>query len=153
MKKHLVRVLGVFSLLIIGAVLGPVAIAAFSAWANAEDELGVTKTSEASRLVAAYRQRLPRHRLFLSIISPEDGTECGYEVDELFPERFDGLAESVRSQSFTEYAGYYALDRWRNDSRDEEWIVAITASIGEQMSEFEAGFLRRCIEATLFSDI
>ncbi|OAN99076.1 hypothetical protein A8B75_19420 [Sphingomonadales bacterium EhC05] len=144
---------GVFSLLTIGAVAGPVAIAVISAWVNAEDELGVTKTSEASRLVAAYRQRLPRHRLFLSIIPPEDGTECGYEVDDVFPDGFGRLVEAVRSQRFTEYAGYYALDRWRNKNRDEEWIAAITTSIDEQMSDFEAGFLRRCIEATLFSDI
>ena len=146
------KMLGAFGIFIIGATLGPLAIAAFSAWAEADNQMDYTETSEASRLVAAYRQRLPHFHLFLSVIPPEDGTECGYDNNDVFPDSFDQLTDSMRSQKFTEYAGYYALHLWRNDTRDEEWVSAITDSIDEKMSDFEAGFLRRCIEATLFSD-
>ena len=153
MKLRLVRIAGAFLLLAMGATLGPVLIAAIAARVNQEQPFGFGEMREAERLVAAYRQRLPRHLLFLTIFGPDNGAECGYDPSEVFPDEIDQLTDSVRKQKFNDYAGYYALDQWRNRSRDEEWIAAIRDKIDEQMSRFEVGFLRRCIEATIFSPI
>lgn len=153
MKSRSKLFAGAMLLVVTGATIGPVVIAAVGAWIDAERQADPWARSEVNRLVEAYRQRLPPNHLFLSLALPEDGKECGYDSTDVFPNAWDEIGESIRSQTFNDYAGYYALDRWRNTSRDEEWISAITASIAEETSEFEASFLRRCIEATLFSDI
>ncbi|MCB2082635.1 MAG: hypothetical protein KDD90_01075 [Sphingomonadaceae bacterium] len=145
-------ILRVASLLAMGGIVGPVAFAAVaSALTATEPHYDSFDENEYSRLVEAYRARLPGLRLFMTIIPPEDGKECGYDPQALFPDQDNQVLDSTDKRSFTDYVGYLAMDRWRNNSRDDEYIAAITDNISERMSEFEAGFLRRCIEATVFS--
>ena len=152
MNKVASKSLIVASLLMAGAVLGPVMIAAGGAAiaANSVDS-PMYKRNEADLLVRAYRERLRVGYLFMSVIMPENGKECGYDPDIIFPESSEQLATSARERKYTEYAGYWVLDRWRNQTADDEWLGAVTQKIDDDMSDFEAGFLRRCIEATLFS--
>lgn len=135
-----------------GAVLGPVLIAAAgAAFAPAVDQYGTSL--EAAKLVDAYRDRLPTGILFTSIVPPGDGAECGYEPDVVFPDGFMALTTARRTNSYANYEGYSVLNRWRIQNRDESWIRSITAELQNQMSPFKTGFLRRCIEATLFADM
>ena len=138
-----------------GALLGPVVFAAVGAAVGASQKTypSVTTGTGAFRLVEAYRARLPRGRLFTSVVAPEDGRECGYENDQVFPRAFDQFGVSAHTRKFTYYSGYWVLDQWRNDSRNAEWVDAIAQAIGEDMSAFEIDFLRRCIEATAFAPI
>ena len=46
-----------------------------------------------------------------------------------------------------------ALDRWRSENSGEAWIRSITAEINTRFTPFEIGFLRRCIEGTLFAGL
>ncbi|WP_162789593.1 hypothetical protein [Altererythrobacter sp. ZODW24] len=140
-------------LLSVGAIFGPVLIAAVSAAYTVSRGQESRESNEASRLVEAYRERLPVHHLFLSTRLPEDGQECGYNPDQVFPKRFEQLDVSLASHKFSDYAGYWYMDRWRNKTRDEEYIEAIIQSIDDDLSDFETGFLRRCIEGTLFSSL
>ena len=164
MKKFLVRTGIGFLVLAVGATIGPVAIAAVSALASSyrqPDPYGVYDaqpdfyhSSEAAKLVQAYREHLPTGVLFsATVYSPKDGTLCGYKPEEIFPDSMESVKKTARSRVFTDYAGYSVLDGWRNETQDKEWISAITASVDDQMSKFEIGFLRRCIEATLFAPL
>ena len=132
-------------LLVIGAIFGPLIIAVVSAGFSANRSAEPWGSDEASRLVNAYRERLPAGRLFLSLPHSEDGRECGYSPEQVFPDM------SLNNDRFTDYGGYWYMDQWRNSTRDAEYISAITQSVDDDLSEFEAGFLRRCIESTLFS--
>lgn len=142
------------ALLIAGAVLGPVVFAAIGAALFAyQNHDTIEAANETALLIEAYQQQLPIGRLFLTILPPEDGGECGYDPEELFPDASDEFEHSMQERRFSYYAGYYALDRWRNKSRDDEYITAIAANIEAQTSVFEVGFLRRCITSTLFRPI
>ena len=130
--------------LVAGTALGPVVIAAGAAAMTTEDS-GMLE-DEAAKLVDAYRDQLPVHVLFLSITPPPDGEECGYDPETIFPDFYrHGRAD-------TDYLGYDALHQWRINRIDEAWIDAITTSIRDRMSPFQIGFLRSCIETTLFAD-
>jgi hypothetical protein len=141
--------LGVF---IAGGVLGPIIIAAAGAAivSGREDHL---KYREANALVDAYRSRLKPNKLFLSIIGPDDGDECGYKAEDLFPDRDDGYWEARRLGHYTDYEGYDALHDWSIYSRDQSYIGRIKESIAENVSPYEVAFLKRCIESTMLSSI
>lgn len=151
MKRLTVKNLGLgMALFGLGAVLGPLILAAGSAYIyTSEDDFG---SDEHGRLIDAYQDSLEPHRLFLSIIPPEDGAECGYNPDDVFPDSINGMASAFNNGSYASYSGYWALDEWRNKQRDEAYIAAIELEMSEEVSQFEAGFLRRCIEGTLFAE-
>jgi hypothetical protein len=136
----------------LGAILGPVLIAAFLSIMQDPDD-PFASPGEASRLVDAYRERLPNRVLFHSVVAPENGKECDYDSDVIFPDVMKQMDVSASQHKFTYYSGYHVLDQWRNRSHDEEWIGAIVGAINQDMSNFEITFLRRCIEATVFSPI
>jgi len=153
MKRFARRILIAVSLLIVGAVLGPVSLAAVAAYITSDQDDEFGEHREAARLVDAYQDNLRPGRLFLTLASPEDGAECAYDPDQLFPNSMQQFDESTDTKAFTDYVGYLALDRWRNRTRNEEWIGAVAVQLNEQMSDFETGFLRRCIEGTVFSQL
>jgi hypothetical protein len=135
--------------LTIGTIFGPLVVAAAAAAiAPATGRNG--EVIEATKLVEAYQNRLEPGLLFLTLVAPDDGAECGYDPDTVFPGGIEALAGNG---SYTDYLGYFALYRWRNANKDDAWIRSITASIGQRMTPYEAGFLRRCIEGTLFADL
>lgn len=152
MKKFIRTTAIIVGPLTVGAIFGPILIAALAAalWPST-DRFG--EPDEASKLVDAYQDRLEPGLLFLTILPPEDGAECGYRPDDVFPGGFDEMIEARRNRSYADYEGYRALDSWRSRNRDEDWIAAIATQIDEEMTPFEAGFLRRCIEATIFADM
>ena len=138
--------------LLFGAVFGPVIIALVAAAIEPEtDSYGFP--IESSKLIDAYQDRLPPRRIFLTIMPPDDGAECGYDPEIVFPDGMERMFEARQKGFYADYQGYYALDRWRGENRDRDWIEAIASKLGEQMSPFQAGFLRRCIESTLFADL
>ena len=151
MKRCLRRFVAVALAFIVGAIFGPLLIAAVSSLHQPEVELGYQR--EATRLVEAYRANLRPNRLFLTIMAPQDGGECGYDPHELFPEGILEMAEAQSANRYSDYEGYYALDRWAIQQRDESWIAAITERIDQTMSPSKMEFLRRCIDSTLFSNI
>lgn len=141
--------LGVF---VAGAVLGPIIIAAAGAAivTAQEDHL---KYREANALVDAYRGRLKPNKLFLTVIGPDDGEECGYKPEDVLPDRDEGYAEARRLGRYTDYEGYQALYYWRIYSQDESYIDRIKESVAERVSPYEVSFLKRCIESTILSSI
>lgn len=154
MQKIVKRSVSTLSLVLLGAVLGPLIVAAASAALDAnQEDSPFQKQNEAARLVNAYRSRLPVGILFMSVPLPEDGKECGYEPEHVFPDATNQMLRSGRENRYADYTGYWVLDHWRNSVRDEEWISAISQKIDDDLSDFETGFLRRCIDATLFSTI
>lgn len=142
----------VLALLLFGAVVGPIVFAAVGSAITASQSDDSDNHAEYERLVDAYRARLPKHVLFTTIREPSIEQECGYASEALFPDFDQQFERSLKEGSFTPYAGYFALGRWRRESVDEEWIAAITKKISAKMSLFEAGFLRRCIEGTLLTE-
>ena len=146
------RFLRLTACFVLGAILGPVLIAAVSSvYPSADDKYLEPKEAEVGRLVAAYRAQLPERHLFVTVIPPPDGRECGYDPQAVFPDKWDSIAQSRKTGTFAAYEGYYALNRWRNNNEDEAYIEAIRKRLTENLSHFEAGFLRRCIQNTIFS--
>ena len=154
MKRFAKRCLIAATLLLVGAIFGPVIIAVGGA-ARAAKPITFPghQRNEADLLVRAYRDRLPVGFLFMTVAMPEDGKECGYDPQEVFPKSFEQFEGSARQKKYSDYAGYWVLDHWRSQSSDDEWLGAVTQKIDDDMSDFEAGFLRRCIEGTLFSSL
>ncbi len=146
------KALGLLLIFGLGVVVGPLLYALIAA-AMPPRQIPVVSANEAEvgRLIAVYRAELDRGRLFMSIIPPPNGKECGYDPEKVFPGQFSGMAEARRAGSFSDYEGYYALDKWRNQQRDEGYIAAIHMKMAKDMSRFEAGFLRRCIQSTVFA--
>lgn len=150
MRRHARSLIIIMLSLAAGAVVGPLLIAAAAAALGQEsDGYG---PGEAERLVDAYRDQLPRGHMFLSLAAPPDGEECGYNR-EIVRERSPATPSGGSRDAYSDYQGYAALNRWRGERRDEAWIRAITASIDERFSDFKIGFLRRCIESTLFAGL
>jgi hypothetical protein len=137
---------------VVGAILGPVLFAVIGAIAAPAEGTG-GRSIEANKLVDAYRNKLPPFRLFTTVVMPDDGAECGYDAGKVFPGGILAMMKARQANSYSDYEGYYALDQWRNRNQDEDWIDAIKAQISMEMSPFEAGFLRRCIESTVFSNL
>lgn len=135
--------------LLLGAVFGPVAIAGIAALY--EEPPGMHDTSEAVKLVDAYRDELPPFRLFLSLVPPDEGKACGYDPGKLFPSGIDEMANARKENRFSDFEGYYALERWAADLKDEAYIAEITSRIEQTMGRREMKFLRRCIQSTLFA--
>lgn len=137
-----------------GAIAGPVLIAAASAayWADDYD-VGV-KWQETGRLLASYQNELKQvGYLNLSLVSPDNGKECGYDSKKIFPNMDDDSRQLKPDDNFNYYNGYLVLDNWKYDNIDEEWRSAVGQSIINDMNSFQIGFLRRCIEATAFSSM
>ncbi|MDJ0644155.1 MAG: hypothetical protein QNJ15_15185 [Erythrobacter sp.] len=154
MASILRRTLLVGTLLIIGTVFGPLLIAVGGAAIVAnQGEHDLERSNEAWALVEAYGNELRPGRLYLTIIPPPDGEECGYDPSVLFPAGWDDIAKSHDERSFTDYVGYYVLDHWRSETRDAEYLSAIAQRIDDDLSDFEIAFLRRCISSTLFSSV
>jgi hypothetical protein len=153
MRRHARSISAILLWLAVGAVFGPVAIAGGAAAFRGSRPDAMGRASEVEKLVDAYRDRLPRHVLFLTLVPPPDGEECGYDPETLFPDRVQAMHPQGRTDVYADHQGYRELDRWRSRRRDEAWIRAITAAIHNRMSEFQIGFLRRCIQSTLFAGL
>jgi hypothetical protein len=137
-----------------GALVGPILIAgglSIFPGGPADDAFGNEKSVEASRLIDAYRARLPRGILFTSMIAPPNGKECGYDPDTVFPGGMSRMGRAWHDKIWVDYAGYYALNQWRWKSWDDAWISEITQQIGKDMSLSRIRFLRLCIESTVVS--
>jgi hypothetical protein len=140
-------------LVIAGTVFGPVVIAALNASFASDDPF--EQSDEVSRLMDAYQARIPPHLLFLTLVSPpDDGQECGYDPKAVFgDDRHDDMMRGMRDGHWTDYEGYDALDRWRQNLRGERALWTIEGMLNDELSAFEAAFLRQCIESTLFSSM
>ncbi len=57
--------------------------------------------------------------------------------------------ESAKEGRFTHYWGYFILDDWRSDFEWESFNNRIAEELDENGSQFQLGFLRRCINFTL----
>ena len=154
MPRTAKRIFWTVGLVLAGAILGPVVFAAASAALVAkQDGSPLHRRNEADLLIDAYRSRLPVGIMFMTVMLPEDGKECGYKPEQVFPNAFDELEIGARQKRYTDYLGYWVLDHWRNKTQDEEWLSAVAQEIDNDFSDFEAGFLRRCIQATVFSPL
>ncbi|MFC4257289.1 hypothetical protein GRI97_16860 [Altererythrobacter xixiisoli] len=135
-----------------GTVVGPVLIAAASAAYWADDVDDGAKWQETGRLLASYQHELAQiGYLNLSVILPDNGKECGYDSNKIFPNMDEDFGKIGTSIDFNYYNGYLALDRWKYNNIDEEWEQAVSQVIINDMNSFQIGFLRRCIEETTFS--
>ena len=145
----------VASLLAVGTVLGPVVIAALGAGIGAyradTDEL--YPSDEAWLLLQEaeeYREYQERGNLILvNPMRPMEGKECGYEPKQLFPLDSERVPDALLEKRFTDNIGYHVLDRWRHETRDEEYNSARGSALDEAAGQFKLGFLRRCIAYTL----
>ena len=141
----------------LGTILGPLLVAlVLAALPSGETGMGSglpEKEIEVGKLLAIYRARLPAGRLFMTVIPPPDGEECGYLPSSVFPTTFAGAATDRLAGRWNPYVGYYALHRWRNDAQADGYIAAISKKMTEDLSKFEAKFLRICIESTVLSGI
>lgn len=150
MARLLRPVLTIVTTFALGTVFGPVLIAGAASLHQPEMHFG--DETEASRLIKVYRANLKPYLVFTTIIGPDDGAECGYDPQVLFPDGIMEMAEARSEKRYSDYEGYYALDQWAKQQEDESWIAAITERIDQTMSPRKTEFLRRCIESTLFSD-
>lgn len=148
MAKKLAIFITIFGL---GMVVGPLVLAAGAAFIFAWGK--ESEPVEVARLIDAYRDSLEPHRLFLTTSARDNGMECGYDPETVFPNGLRNAAQAFENGEYIPYSGYMALNRWRNEYRDDAYIAAIEQKISQEVSQFEAGFLRRCIEGTLFADV
>ncbi len=133
----------------LGAIIGPIVAAAVLAVAAPSEVYG--RNNEAAKLVEVYRSRLRPFLLFLTIARPENGSECGYNSETIFPRGLYAFKDMRKTGQYNDYVGYYALHTWSGNSSDDRWIANMTIALDERLSSFEAGFLRRCIESTVAS--
>lgn len=107
-------------LFIMGAIFGPLIFAAvMTAISVNREETYIYTASEADLFIENYRDNLSANRLFLTMMPPPDGKECGYEPLMLFPRAWHEMIEGQQEGKFSDYAGYYVLDQWRNDTKDQ----------------------------------
>jgi hypothetical protein len=129
-------------LLATGAVFGPVLVAAAQSAMVEDSELA--QANEASRLLEAYRSTLEPMLLLLTIEMPNPA-DCGYDQrEDLLP--FDGSAEE-------EWRAYLYLDHWRMGTQNGSYLYAVSEYLDTRTTAFEAAFLRRCIETTVFASV
>ena len=154
----MIRFLGLSAMLVIGAILGPVLFATIAAslpptgdWANMS--AAEVRNREIGLMMDALEQRQKQSNYITrySTIPPPDGKECGYDPDRVLPGKFDQLLKARTAKKYTDYLGYWALNRWRSDLIDESIEAAIRDRV--KIDRFEAGFLRRCIQQTSFSGV
>ncbi|MFM5895521.1 MAG: hypothetical protein ACKOQM_13975 [Novosphingobium sp.] len=154
----MVRLLVLSAMLVIGAILGPVIFAAIAAslpptgdWARESPE--DVRNREIGLMMGALdeREKQSNYITRYSMRPPPDGKECGYDPDSVFHGKYDQLLKSTAGKQYAVYRGYWALDRWRSGQIDEAIEAAIRDRV--QISKFEAGFLRRCIQQTSFSGL
>ena len=154
----MVRFLGLSAMLVIGAILGPVLFAAIAAslpptgdWTRMSPEH--VRNRDIGLMLDALdeREKQSNYITRYSVNPPPDGRECGYDPDSVFPGKYDQLLKSRTGKKYIDYMGYRALDRWRSGQIDESIEAAIRDRV--QVSRFEAGFLRRCIQQTSFSGL
>ena len=152
------RLFCIAGLLAVGAIFGPLISAAISTaepasgkWAQMSAEQ--LRMTEIGMLMEALdtRKKQSNQIVRYSVTPPPDGKECGYDPDRIFPDKYNHMLKSRTEHSYDDYLGYWALDRWRSDLIDR----AIDAEIASRMKmdRFEAGFLRRCIQQTMFSGV
>lgn len=145
------RIIGLGSIFLVGAILGPVLLAVSSSLGRSDDLMA--KFDELRLLLDTYRAHLPKHQLFLTLVGPEGETECGYERETVFPSTMEGLFTSQGRPEWSYRAGYEVLDRWRGDAEDENYVWAIGGKILDDMTTFEMSFYRKCIASTVFSSL
>ncbi|MEM6858560.1 MAG: hypothetical protein AAF559_11870 [Pseudomonadota bacterium] len=148
MSRRLKKTLSCIVLVSVAAVFGPVLIAAVAALISINlppNRLQVR--TEAQKLVSAYRDEEKNKFMLSTTALPPDGAECGYEPVELFPG--DQLMLPAKERRFTHYWGYFILDDWRSDFEWEDFNKRIAEELDENSSQFQLGFLRRCINFTL----
>ena len=133
-----------------GWIAGPIMYAALAALSPGERSYGTNV--EIVRLLDVYRANLRSHFLFRSIASHPDGRECGYEPEEIMPDQIWAMGDA-RKEEFNAYEGYYALNRWIGQQKDEAYISRIGENILSRVSQYEIQFLRRCIESTVLSPV
>ncbi|QIG78948.1 hypothetical protein [Stakelama tenebrarum] len=136
------RILVSLLLLATGAVFGPVLVAAAQSAMVENTEQAQAK--EARQLLDAYRSTLEPMLLLLSIVMPSPA-ECGYDKpDELLPN--DRAGE-------TAWSNYMSLDIWRGEQIDDRYLESVAEYLDARTTTFEAAFLRRCIESTVFASV
>ena len=159
MRKWILTTAKAAGLLLIGTALGPVAIAAVGAVIEAyraHNEISYSGDEAWLLLEEAEDFEEERSRgefKYISPVPPMDGKECGYEPKQLFPPDTDQFSSAIDERRFTDYIGYDILDRWRHETRDEEWLMAKSIELDAKVGQFQLGFLRRCIAYTLFQGV
>lgn len=133
--------IGIF---LLGAVIGPVLIAAAQAWFAARDP--GSGFAAADRLLASLDSYFPAelHMLTLDWTGPVD--ECGYDYGELFPG-----PEMATDERWTAARGYFDLFLWRQDRFRDRARFARAVRVQARLEPFAIDFLRRCMDATLFA--
>lgn len=152
MLRWLIRLLLGIGFVGIATIFGPLLVAAIATLVsiNTPPEPWEAR-SEAEKLVSIFRDEQKNVIVLASRIWPEDGAECGYEPTLLFPG--GQFLESAHEARFTPYWGYYMLDNWRSDFEWEAFNARVAEEIERTTSQFELGFLRRCVTTTLVRDV
>ena len=141
------RISAALGLILIGAILGPLAMVVAAGLAVKSDDISHNRAALA--LLDAYRARLEPLRLLLSIEIPPDGKECGYERSDLFDAKDD--MPSTNATRWSPYRGYDALYQWKNRQADERYLANVREYLIQNTSPFSAGFLAACMRQTMFA--
>lgn len=141
------------SALAVGTLFGPLAIATFfSVVAKEEDEHAAFQ--EAVKLADRYIEAQPRLQLHLSLMSPDIlYAHCGHDFEQLFPQIMDDLEALHAAGRYSDYEGFEALDELRRRNSLEIRRTGLAIELEERLSLFDLRFLRRCIDATMFSKV
>lgn len=139
--------------LVLGALLGPLAFAALSS-ATAKEDREHAAFEEAVKLSDRYIEAQPRLQLYLSLMSPDILYDhCGHDFDQLFPDIMDDLEALHAIGRYSDYEGFEAIDELRRRNGLEVRRTGLAMELEDRLSHFELGFLRRCIDATMFSGL
>ena len=147
--KRRLRQFGVTIVLLgLGTLLGPLLVASITTVISLNSDKDPWEArSDAEQLLALFREEEKNHVVFVHSTMPDDGKECGYDPTQLFPG--DQLLESAQEKRFTPYMGYFMLDQWRKDVKWDEFNSDLVEALETNRSQFEIGFLRRCVSWTL----
>jgi hypothetical protein len=137
---------------ILGTVFGPVILAAAASRYDASlDEDGGRghHAAEAVKLVDAYLDQVRDPGVYLVDLPNLPKEICGYERERIFPRGPVNLLDRERTDRL-DVLGRVALENWARQYRLVEARSDTAQRIMQHMSPFETGFVRRCMETTLF---
>ena len=141
------KILLVGGALLLGAVVGPLALAAWAALTAPDD--ATARLTAARRLLDAFDDRHPQEIGMASFDSSGFARDCGYDEEQLFgqtPSMLEG-----ESQGWTPYTGYFDLIMWHHDEFRQEVGSRRTEHLSQRLNGLELVFLERCIRHTAFS--
>lgn len=135
--------------LLLGVVVGPLALAALAAL-NAPRH-GTERLTAAHRLLDAFDDRYPQEIRMASFTTSGFAGRCGYDEEQLFGQMPSFPRLEPESQDWIPYTGYFDLIMWHRDEFRKEVERRRTEHLSQHLGGFEIAFLDRCIRRTAFS--